>query len=167
MVLCHSSEAENILKTKCQKALCRNKAFCQSWEQVANSSVGTASDWKAWSNTDSGSNPRCSKGFFLPNPLWRQTLLRCSYSPRVQSHASTSVCALTLSLPLWHHIKSLMTCLPVRRHRTTCWTSSFSCTLKRTKAEQNERLGMAESLCDTLLWKETASAAQILWQRKG
>ena len=92
-----------ILKTKCQTAPSRNKAFRQSWEQVGNSSAGTASDWKAWSNTDSGSNPRCSKGFLLPSPLWRQTLLRCSYSPRMQSHASTSVCALTLSLPLWHH----------------------------------------------------------------
>ena len=103
MVLCHSSDAVNILKTKCQKALSRNKAFCQSWEQVANSSAGTASDWKVRSNTDSGSTPRCSKGFLLPSPLWRQTVLRCSYSPRMQSHASTSVCAVTLSLPLWHH----------------------------------------------------------------
>ena len=116
MVLCHYTwcyaiihgdmpffRASEILKTKCQKALSRNKAFRQSWEQVANSSVDRASDWKARSNTDSGSNPRCNKGFLLPSLLWRRTLLRCSNSPREQSHASTSVCALTLSLPLRHH----------------------------------------------------------------
>ena len=60
MVLCHYTwcyaiihgdmpffRASEILKTKCQKAPSRNKAFRQSWEQVANSSVGTASNWKA------------------------------------------------------------------------------------------------------------------------
>ena len=65
MVLCHYTwcyaiihgdmpffRASEILKTKCQKAPSRNKAFRQSWEQVANSSVGTASDWKVRLSTD-------------------------------------------------------------------------------------------------------------------
>ena len=56
-------------------------------------SVGRASDWRS---TDAGSSPRRGKGFFL-SQLPVQTLLRCPYSPRVQSHAPTSV--RTLKIP--------------------------------------------------------------------
>ena len=127
MVLCHYTwcyaiihgampffRGSEILKTKYQTAPSRNKAFRQSWEQVANSSVGTASDWKVRSNTDSGSSPRWCTGFvsqsafnadsltvfaqppcdLSPSHLSMQTLLRYSHSPRVQSHASTSVSTL-------------------------------------------------------------------------
>ena len=47
-------------------------------------------------STDAGSSPRCSKGFFSQSQLSVQTVLLCPYSPRVQSHASTSVCTLTI-----------------------------------------------------------------------
>ena len=63
--------------------------------------------------------------------------------------------------PLWR-----VWYLSVRRHRTTCWTSSFSCTLSRTRAEQNERFGDGWIPLARLFFEETASAAQILWQRK-
>ena len=53
-----------------------------------------ASDWHA---DDAGSIPQCGKGFFSQSQLSVQTLLRCSYSPRVQSHAFPSVC--TLKIP--------------------------------------------------------------------
>ena len=57
------------------------------------SSVGKASDRHA---TDAGSIPRCGKGFFSQSQLPVQTLLRFPYSPRVQSHALTSVRALKI-----------------------------------------------------------------------
>ena len=45
------------------------------------------SDWKA-----TRSSPRCGKGFFSQSQLpAHETLLRCPYSPRVQSRASASV----------------------------------------------------------------------------
>ena len=48
--------------------------------------------------TDAGSSPRCGKGFFSQNQkLPVQTLLRCPYSPCVQSHASAS--GRTLQIP--------------------------------------------------------------------
>ena len=72
-----------------------------------NSSVGTASDRKARCNTNEGSIPWCSKGFFSQAQLSVQTLVRCPYSPHVQSHASTSV----------HMLKILNT-----GSHTTVWT---------------------------------------------
>ena len=81
------------------------------------SSVGRASDWKARSNTDAGSSPRCGKGFFSRSQLPVQTLLRCPYSPRVQSHASTAVHTLksqTLAVvPMFEHTKILYTLIGV------------------------------------------------------
>ena len=53
-------------------------------------SVGRASDWKTRRNIDADSSPRCGKGFFT-SQLPVQTLLRCPYSPRVQSQTPTSV----------------------------------------------------------------------------
>ena len=50
------------------------------------SSVGGASDRHA---TDTGSIPRCSKGFFYQRQLSLQTPLRCPYTPRVYLHALT------------------------------------------------------------------------------
>ena len=47
-------------------------------------------------DTDAGSSPWCGKGLFSRILLSVQTLLRCPYSPRVQSHASTSVRALKI-----------------------------------------------------------------------
>ena len=49
--------------------------------------VGRAADCKARRSTDAGSSPRCSKGFFSQSQFYGV----CMYSPRVQSHASTSV----------------------------------------------------------------------------
>ena len=54
-------------------------------------SVGRASDRIARHNTDRGSSPQCSKGFFSQSPLPVQTLLRCPYSP-LCVHASTAAC---------------------------------------------------------------------------
>ena len=54
--------------------------------------VGRAADWKARRSTEAGSSPRSGKGFFLP-----ESVLRCLYSPRVQSHASTSVPTLQIA----------------------------------------------------------------------
>ena len=48
-------------------------------------------------STDAGSSPWCGKGFFSQSQLSVQTLLRCPYSPCVQSRGSTSVC--TLKIP--------------------------------------------------------------------
>ena len=58
------------------------------------SSVGKVSDWKARRNTDAGSNPRCSKGFFF-SP-WDNFPCRLSYAVSAQSRVcnrtqSTSV----------------------------------------------------------------------------
>ena len=64
---------------------------------MRNSSAGRASDWKARRNTDEGSNPRCGKGFVSHSQLSVQTLLRCPYSPLVQSHTLTSVRMLKIS----------------------------------------------------------------------
>ena len=55
------------------------------------SSVGGALDWDA---AEAGLVPHCGKGFFSRSPLSVQTLSRCLYTPCVQSHALTSVCAL-------------------------------------------------------------------------
>ena len=55
------------------------------------------SDWKARYNTDSGASPQCSKVCFSQSQHSVQALLRCPYSPCVQSHASTSV--RTLKIP--------------------------------------------------------------------
>ena len=52
------------------------------------SSVGGASDRHV---ADTGSIPRCGKGFFSQGHLSMQTLLRVSVHPRLQSHALTSV----------------------------------------------------------------------------
>ena len=60
-------------------------------------SVGRAANWNVWLNTDAGSSFRGGKGFFSRRQLPVQTLLRCLYSPRVQSHALTS--ARTLKIP--------------------------------------------------------------------
>ena len=43
---------------------------------------------KARRNTDTGSIPKWSKEFISQSYLSMQTLLRCPYSPRVQSHVS-------------------------------------------------------------------------------
>ena len=58
------------------------------------SSVGRASDRHA---AEAGSISRCGEGVFSQRQLSIQTLLRCPYNPRVQSHALTSVC--TLKIP--------------------------------------------------------------------
>ena len=55
------------------------------------SSVIRASDRHA---AEAGSIPRCGEGFFSQSQLSVQTLLPCPHSPRVQSHALTSVCEL-------------------------------------------------------------------------
>ena len=47
-------------------------------------SVGGASGWHA---DDDGSDPRCGREVFSQSPFTVQTLLRCPYTPRVQSHA--------------------------------------------------------------------------------
>ena len=60
------------------------------------SSVDTASDWKTKRNTDAGSCPRCDEGF-SPGVNFHCRLLRCPYSPRVQSHTSTSVRTLKIA----------------------------------------------------------------------
>ena len=76
------------------------------------SSVGRWSDRKVRRNTDTAASIHwCGKGFFLPRvKLSVQTLPRCSYSPRVQSHTSTSVRTLTISntgshTTVWTHNK--------------------------------------------------------------
>ena len=51
-------------------------------------SVGRASDQHA---AEAGLSPWCGKGFLSQSQLSMQTLLRSPYSPRVQSHALTSV----------------------------------------------------------------------------
>ena len=57
-----------------------------------NCSVGRASNWKARHNNDAGLSPWCSDGFFSQGRPQVQTLLWCLFNPRVQLHASTSVC---------------------------------------------------------------------------
>ena len=52
------------------------------------SSIGRASDRHA---AGAGSIPRCGEGFSSQSQLSVQTLLRCPYTPRVQSHALISV----------------------------------------------------------------------------
>ena len=52
---------------------------------------------KARHSTGAGWSPRCGKEFFSQSYLPVQTLLRCPYSPRVQSHAAASVH--TLKIP--------------------------------------------------------------------
>ena len=51
----------------------------------------TTDDWKAKRTTDPGSSPWCGKGFFSQSQLPVLTFLWSPNSPRVQSHASTSV----------------------------------------------------------------------------
>ena len=129
MVICHYTwcyaiihgdmpffRASEILKTKCQKALSRNKAFRQSWEQVGNSSVGTASNWKTRTILTRVRVPDGARDF-SPSQLSMQTLLRYSHSPRVQWHASKSVC--TLKPPKhWQPYSSVWT------HHNTAHTDS-------------------------------------------
>ena len=55
---------------------------------------GNGSVGKARRDTDAGSSPRSGKNFFSQTQLPVQTVLRCPYSPRVQSHASTFMCTL-------------------------------------------------------------------------
>ena len=107
-------------------------------EECGITSVGRVPDWKAWRNTDAGLSPLCGKVCFPQNQPSVQTLtvsvltrvwipcaaryvfprinlqcrlLRCPYSPRVQSHASTSVLTFksqTLAaIPLFWHTKIL------------------------------------------------------------
>ena len=71
------------------------------------SSVGKASDWHP---ADASSIPRCGEGFFSQRQLSVQTLPRCPYSPRVQSHVLIYV--RTLKIPsigsqtfVWTHEK--------------------------------------------------------------
>ena len=66
-------------------------------QRNGDSSVDRASDRRARRNIDAGSNPRCGKRFFSQIQLPVLTLLRCPYSPREQSHASTSM--RTLNIP--------------------------------------------------------------------
>ena len=81
--------------------------------KTVTSSAGRASNWKARCNTDGGSSPKCSKGFFSQSQLPVQTLLQCLYSPRVQMHVPTSVCTLKIqtlaATPLCGHTKILRT----------------------------------------------------------
>ena len=51
-------------------------------------SGGTVSNGHA---AETGLIPQCGKGFFFQSQLSVQTLLRCLYSPCVQSHALASV----------------------------------------------------------------------------
>ena len=75
--------------------------------------MGRASHRRARRKTDAGSSPRCGKGCFSQSQLSVQTLLRCPYSPRVQSHASTSV--RTLKIPKrWQPCH----CLDTRKYST-------------------------------------------------
>ena len=70
---------------------CYAKQCAYLMYSVGGSSVDRAFDQKARRNTDMGSGPQCSKGFFSQSQLPVQTLLWCPYSPCVQSHSSTSV----------------------------------------------------------------------------
>ena len=65
-----------------------------NWGGRGCSSVGRASDRHA---AESGSISRRGKNFSSLSQLSEQTLLRCPYSPRVQSHAFTSM--RTLKIP--------------------------------------------------------------------
>ena len=59
---------------------------------------------KPGGDIDAGSSPWCGKGLFSRSLLSVQTLLRCPYSPRVQSHASASVRALKIPNTCSHKI---------------------------------------------------------------
>ena len=60
------------------------------------SSVGRASDWKAWCITDIGLIPWCAKGRFSQSQIPTQTLQHL-HSPYTQSDASACMC--TLKIP--------------------------------------------------------------------
>ena len=59
-------------------------------------SVGRASNWKARRSTDAGSSPCAARILFPQSRFTVQTFSWCPYSPRVQSHASTSMRTLTI-----------------------------------------------------------------------
>ena len=67
--------------------------------------------------TDADSSPRYGKGFFSQSRLVVQTLLRCPYSPRVKSQASTPVRRFKKTKPtvaLFGHTKILHTLVGMR-----------------------------------------------------
>ena len=66
------------------------------WARWGCSSVGKASDRRV---ADAASIPRCRKGFFSQSQLSVQTLFRCPYTPRVQSHAFTYMRTLKIGNP--------------------------------------------------------------------
>ena len=57
----------------------------------------SSDDIEARRNTDTGSIHRCGKGSIPQSQRSVQTLLRCSHSPHVQSHSSTSVRTLKIT----------------------------------------------------------------------
>ena len=81
--------------------------------KTVTSSVGRASNWKARCNTDVGSSPKCSKGFFSQSQLPVQTLFPCLYSPCVQMHVPPSARTLKIqtlaATPSCGHTKTLHT----------------------------------------------------------
>ena len=98
--------------------LCNNRYTFNTASHVfqnGNSSLGRAINWKVTRNF-AGSSPRCGKGFLSQGQLPVRTFLRCPYSPRVQSHASTSAC--TLKIPdtrshtiVWTHENTVHTAI--------------------------------------------------------
>ena len=98
---------------------------------------------KARRNTDAGSSLRCGKGFFSESqlPVNFQRRLSRLYSPRVQSHAATSACALKIPNTGSHTI--------VWTHENTAHTdrngwrcSCGCCSLTRSKAARISRMGL-------------------------
>ena len=77
--------------------------FSISRRNSINSSVDTASDWKARHNADAGSSPWCDTAFFFQSPFLVQTLLWCPHSRSVQSHWPTSECTLKIPNTLFGH----------------------------------------------------------------
>ena len=69
-------------------------SHCSKW----NGDVAQLVESRGRRTTDAGWTRRWGKGFPSQRKLSVQTLLRCSYSSRMQSHAVTSVSALTLPL---------------------------------------------------------------------
>ena len=80
------------------------------------------SDRKGRRNTNAGSSPRFGKGFFSQSQLPVQTLLRCPYSLRVQSHASTAVRTLK--------IQNDDSILGTRKYYRLCWPAILLWLLK-------------------------------------
>ena len=71
-----------------------------------------------------------------------------------------------LSLPLWRPWWRVLY-LPVRRHRTTCWTSGFSCARSWEPELNKTNVWGWPNPSARPFFEETTSATQILWQRKG